>query len=98
MAEDRFETEIWLTLDELSRATRVPGPWLAERVAAGLIAAEGDAARGWRLDAQVLRRVRSMQHIESCFGAVPELAALVADLEDEIDRLRRQLHGGAPWR
>jgi chaperone modulatory protein CbpM len=46
---------------------------------------------GWRFDLVALRRVRRMARLERDFDAVPELAALVADLESEIAALRRQL-------
>jgi len=46
----------------------------------------------WRFDAALLLRVRVMHRIERQFDAVPELVALVADLQDEISRLRARLH------
>jgi chaperone modulatory protein CbpM len=81
----------WLTLDELCRAAGVAPEWLTERVQGGLIEAQGKEAATWRFDALIVRRVRSMREIESGYGAAPELAALVADLEDEVARLRRRL-------
>ncbi|WP_119287681.1 chaperone modulator CbpM [Azohydromonas sediminis] len=84
--------ELWLDLDELCRVGGVDAAWVHERVAAGLIAAQplgpGDA---WRFDAAALRRVRCMAQVERDFDAVPELAALVADLQDELARLRARL-------
>jgi chaperone modulatory protein CbpM len=79
-------------LDELCRAPPVgPRPGSAAR---GRRPA-GTPALGphddWRFDAAALRRVRCMLRIERDFDAVPELAALVADLEDEIARLRAEL-------
>ena len=50
-----------------------------------------DDPAAWRFDAIALRRVRSMVRLERDFDAVPELAALVADLEEEVQRLRAQL-------
>lgn len=95
MRDDVRDAGPWLTLDELSRAVAVSPDWVSERVQAGLIEVEGDPAGagtgGWRFDAVVVRRVRSMQHTERCYGAVPELAALVADLEEQIARLRERL-------
>ena len=81
----------WLTLDELCRAAGVAPDWVVEHVHAGLIEVQGDAAAAWHFDALIVRRVRSMHRIEHGFDAVPELAALVADLEDEVARLRRRL-------
>lgn len=85
--------QAWLSLDELSRALDVAPQWIEERVQAGLIETHGEpgSATAWRFDALVVRRLRSMQRIELAFDAVPELAALVADLEDEIARLRGRL-------
>lgn len=91
MRDQDGEVGVWLTLDELSRVVAVSPDWLAERVRAGLIEAEGEGPAVWRFDTLVIRRVRSMQHIERCFDAVPELAALVADLEDQIAQLRARL-------
>jgi len=83
-----------LTLDELCRACAVSADWVGERVHAGLLAPRagpGGAAGAWRFDAAALLRVRVMRRIERDFDAVPELAALVADLQEEIRRLRLRL-------
>lgn len=84
--------EFWLDRFELCRLAGVSEPWLRERLAHGLLTV---AARGahdeWRFDAAGLRRVRRMACLERDFDAVPELAALVADLEDELAALRAQL-------
>ena len=95
MHEPEIELEALLTLAQLSRMLALSPNWIAERVAAGLIepaagVAGGDPAQ-WRFDALVLRRVRTMSRVERSFDAVPELAALVADLEDEIAALRGRL-------
>lgn len=81
----------WFTLDELCRAAGVAPDWVSARVQAGLIEVQGAQVAAWRFDALVVRRVRAMRRIEHGFDAAPELAALVADLEDEVARLRRRL-------
>lgn len=86
-----FDEPGGLTLDELCRALAVPGDWLSERVVAGLIQVQGDAPAHWRFDVLAVRRVRTMRRIERGWDADPELAALVADLEDQIARLRERL-------
>lgn len=84
--------EALLDLDTLCRITTVSPTWVVERVEAGLLqATEGHAAMQWRFDAVALRRVRQMRRYERDFDAVPELAALVSDLLDEIAALRAQL-------
>lgn len=87
-------SEAGLTLEELCRACAVSADWVDERVRAGLLAPRiepGTPAAAWRFDATLLVRVRVMHRIERDFEAVPELAALVADLQDEIRRLRLRL-------
>jgi chaperone modulatory protein CbpM len=84
--------ELWLDLDALCRATDVDAGWVQQRTAEGLLPPPRHGARDERrFDAALLRRVRCMVRIERDFDAVPELAALVADLEAEIERLRRRL-------
>lgn len=91
--------ELWLDLDSLCRLAGVQQAWLRERLDLGLLSARGGGlAEGWRFDAADLRRARRMAGLERDFDAVPELAALVADLEDELAALRAQLRrlGGPP--
>jgi chaperone modulatory protein CbpM len=83
--------DAWLTLDELSRAAAVSPQWITERVSTGLLPAGPGEPASWRFDSITVRRVRHMQHYERDFEAVPELAALVVDLLDEIAALRAQL-------
>lgn len=86
--------EHWLDAESLCRLAGVDEAWLGERVTEGLLTVvargPGDA---WRFDAVALRRVRRLRGLERDFGAAPELAALVADLEDELRRLRRRQAG-----
>lgn len=51
----------------------------------------------WRFSHVELLRVRRMARVERDFEALPELAALVADLQDEIDRLRARLQRDGGW-
>lgn len=92
--------DAWLTLEDLCRVGSVTPQWVADRVAEGLLppaagpaTPPGGAGRAgdWRFDSLAVRRVRCMTRIERHYDAVPELAALVADLEDEIASLRARL-------
>jgi chaperone modulatory protein CbpM len=84
--------DLWLDLDELCRAAGVSAPWVQERVAEGFVAVRTyGAGNAWRFDAAALRRVRRMAQVERDFDAAPELAALVADLQDELAQLRARL-------
>jgi chaperone modulatory protein CbpM len=80
-----------LTLDELSRACAVPPDWVIEHVREGLLPASGEPSSAWRFGSRDLARVRQIVRIERDFDAVPELAALVADLFEELDDLRARL-------
>ena len=80
-----------LTLEELSRACAVPPGWVIEHVRDGLLPAPGDSPSAWRFSSRDLARARQMLRFERDFDAVPELAALVADLIEELDDLRAQL-------
>ena len=80
-----------LTLEELSRACAAPPDWVVEHVREGLLSASGQSPTAWRFSSRDLSRARQMLRFERDFDAVPELAALVADLFEEIDQLRAQL-------
>lgn len=100
---DALLDEWWLDLDQLCRVAGAPAPWVRQRAAEGLLDPQPLGPHDdWRFDAAALRRVRCMLRIERDFDAVPELAALVADLEAEIARLRTELAaleaGGWPTR
>ena len=45
----------------------------------------------WRFPGTALARARRMRQLERDFDAVPEMAALVADLLEEMDALRARL-------
>lgn len=84
--------ELWFDLDDLCRLGFVEACWLEERLAGGLILACADAPDTTRCyNAITLARVQRIACLERDFAAVPELAALVADLEDEVQRLRQRL-------
>ncbi len=72
-----------ITLEELTVVCAVSAEWVRERVAEGLLPE--------RFDTLAVRRVRRMIALERDFDAVPELAALMADLLEELDALRARL-------
>lgn len=83
--------EAWLDLDAFCCVTRLAPEWVRERVAGGLLVVAFGANDDWRFDAVALRRAQRLAALERDFDAVPELAALVADLEEELTRLRRSM-------
>jgi len=76
-----------LTLEEVALVCAVTPEWLRDRVEEGLV----PAAPEWRFSAVAVRRVRRMRALERDFDAAPELAALMADLLEELDALRARL-------
>ncbi|MBL8398671.1 MAG: MerR family transcriptional regulator [Candidatus Accumulibacter sp.] len=80
-----------LTLEQLAAACPVEPAWLQRRLDEGLLPNAESVAGRWRFSSSCLQRARRMRRIERDFEAVPELAALVADLMEEIDDLRAQL-------
>ncbi|MOA48290.1 hypothetical protein D3C78_1710190 [compost metagenome] len=52
---------------------------------------DGLARTQWRFSSQTLVRAKRIAHLEAAFDADPQLAALAADLMEEVLNLRRQL-------
>lgn len=83
----------WLTLEQVAAACDVEMDWLLAHLEAGLMRHVECVAGVWRCSAAALVRARRMRQLERDFDAVPELAALVADLLEEMDILRAPLRG-----
>jgi len=81
----------WLTLEQVAAACSVEPAWLMRHIEEGLFPHAESVAGVWRFSGASLVRARRMRQMEHDFDAVPELAALVADLLDEMDALRGQL-------
>jgi chaperone modulatory protein CbpM len=78
------------TSDELAHACRVSTSWVQERVEAGVLEVAQRNAE-WRFDSATLRRARRIAELEASFDADPQLAALTADLIEEVARLRQRV-------
>jgi chaperone modulatory protein CbpM len=75
-----------LSIDELASACAVSCEWIERHVESGLL---GDAGAGTlRFSSIQLLRARRLANIERTFEANDELAALVVDLIEEVERLR----------
>jgi len=84
-----------LTLEQLCAAAALDREWLVRHVEEGLIPASGTLVAEWRFSTVHVTRARRMHEIERTYEAAPELAALVADLLEELDDLRARLGRGA---
>lgn len=84
--------ESWLTLEQAAAACKVEPDWLIRHIGEGFFPQAESIAGTWRLSAACLLRARRMRDLEQNFDAIPELAALFADLLEEMDELRTRLH------
>ncbi|HMW57079.1 MAG: chaperone modulator CbpM [Candidatus Accumulibacter phosphatis] len=81
----------WLTLEQLAAACTVEPGWLLRHIEDGLFPHAESVAGVWCFSSHSLLRARRMRQLERDFDAVPELAALMADLLEELDELRARL-------
>lgn len=75
---------------EFAQACGKSPHWVLTRVEAGVL--QVDTTSGaWRFDSQSLVRARRIAQLEATYDADPQLAALTADLIEEVTRLRQRL-------
>ncbi len=91
MTDQEILEDACLTLEQLCAACALEHDWLVRRVQEGLIPVTGTVIAEWRFSTAHLARARRMREIERSFDAAPELAALVADMLEEMDALRARL-------
>lgn len=83
--------EACLTVEQLAGACAVTPDWVRLHVEEGLLLSSDGAVSEQRFTRRELWRARHMYRLERDFDAAPELAALVADLLEELDSLRARL-------
>src|SRR5574337_103497 len=81
--------ESWLTLEQMAAACTVEPEWLLRHLDEGLIPQAESVGGVWRFSGASLLRARRIRQIERDFEAVPELAALLEEMDDMRLRLRR---------
>lgn len=80
--------EACLTLEQVASVCSVTPDWVRLHVEEGLLSSVTDSATEQRFTRRELWRARHMHRLERDFDAAPELAALVADMLEELVRLR----------
>ena len=81
-----------LSLHELARGCAMSPHWVHLHVEAGVLQPlHGGVASEWRFASLSLRRARRIAQLEQVFDADPQLAALTADLMEEVIALRQRL-------
>jgi len=83
-----------LSIEEISVSCNVSREWVVEHVQAGALLAPSAQGADWTFSGRDLQRARRLIDLERNFDANPELAGLVADLFDELERLRKRLRRG----
>jgi chaperone modulatory protein CbpM len=84
--------ETLLRVDELAATCTVTREWVIEHVRAGvLLERAGPDPLGWTFTSHDLIRAKLLYSLERQFDANPELAGLVVDLTEELERLRARL-------
>lgn len=96
MNDDKIPTAIslednWLPLDLVASICEVEPEWLLRHIEEGFFSEVSSVGGTWRFSSAMFVRVRRMREMENLFEAAPELAALVADMQEEIERLRSRL-------
>lgn len=84
----------WLTLEQVANVCQVEPDWLLFHIHEGLFPHAESVAGVWRITTASVMRARRMHDLERNFEAVPELAALMADMLEELDCLRARLGQG----
>lgn len=84
-----------LDLEQLAHACQQPPDWVVQRVHDEVLRIDTDISgcrSEWRFSSQMLLRAKRIAYLETAFDADPQLAALTADLMEEVRMLRQQLH------
>ncbi|MDR0274023.1 MAG: MerR family transcriptional regulator [Burkholderiaceae bacterium] len=84
--------EAALGLHEFARCACLAPEWVLTHVQAGVLQpASGASAAQWRFASATVLRARRIAELEHIYDADPQLAALAADLIEEVAALRRAL-------
>jgi len=89
---DAVPEESYLTLEEIAALCAVQADWLILHIQEGYLEPLAHTQNEWRFSSAGLLRVKRILQLERDFEAVPELAALVADMQEEIAKLKLRLH------
>ena len=81
----------FLTVDQVCAVCAIEAEWIVRHVEDGLLSVSGATVTEWRFSSADLRRAQRMRALERDFDAAPELAALMADMLEEMDELRARL-------
>ena len=83
--------DAFLTAAQLASACAVHVDWVTAHVDDGVLTVTAIVGAEWLFSVRDLQRARRIRELERDFDAGPELAALVADLLEEVGTLRARL-------
>ncbi len=83
--------DAFLTAAQMASACAVHVDWVTGHVDDGVLTVTAVVGAEWLFSVRDLQRARRIRQLERDFDAGPELAALVADLLEEIGTLRTRL-------
>ena len=83
--------DAFLTVAQMASACAVHVDWVIGHVDDGVLTVTAIVGAEWLFSARDLQRARRIRQLERDFDAGPELAALVADLLEEVGTLRARL-------
>jgi chaperone modulatory protein CbpM len=86
-----LDEEETLTLAELSRACAMHAEWVVSLVEEGVLEPSGRSPASWRFSGTSLRRARAAARLQHDLGINLSGVALVLDLIDEMETLRKRL-------
>lgn len=84
------------TLDELCRWSKADADWIAEIVAHGVVEPTGEDRSKWRFTSMSVARVSKAKRLQHDLELNMSGVAVVLELLDEIDRLRKRPGGAKP--
>ncbi|GAB6068101.1 chaperone modulator CbpM [Methylothermus subterraneus] len=83
--DERFRLTLW----EVCQICEVSAEQVAALVDEGVIEVEGEAPSNWRFTASAFERLKIALRLERDLGVNREGTALILDLLEEVNRLRR---------
>lgn len=89
------DERVELSVRDVCHACGSSAEWVIELVREGVLEAEGDASGEWRFSGATLSRAIRARRLQHELDLNLHGVALVLELTDEIERLRRQLRGGS---